>query len=372
VQEGTCRTETRPAVILVTGSSGFIGSAAARRLAREHVVVGLDREGNPHPPPEAECVCVDLTSEASIGAALERVRYAYGGHVACVIHLAAYYDFSGEPSPKYDEITVRGTGNLLRGLRDFQVDQFIFSSTMLVHAPCQPGERIDEDWPLDPKWPYPQSKVRTEDLIRSEHGTVPIVVVRIAGVYDDRCHSIPLAQQMRRIFERQAISHVFPGDLSHGQAFLHLDDLVEAVAVAVGRRTTLPREVTLLVGEPETLSYGELQHELGQLIHGAPSWETREIPKALAKAGAWLQDALPGEDPFIKPFMIDLADDHFALDISRARRLLDWEPRRSLRATLPAMVRALKTDPVRWYRDHELEPPKRLEGTQRSEMSAEG
>jgi hypothetical protein len=41
---------------------------------------------------------------------------------------------------------------------------------MLVHAPCEPGQQIDEDWPVDPKWDYPQSKVRTEQLIRAEHG----------------------------------------------------------------------------------------------------------------------------------------------------------------------------------------------------------
>ena len=33
----------------------------------------------------------------------------HGVHVAAVVHLAAYYDFLGEPSTKYDEITVRGT-----------------------------------------------------------------------------------------------------------------------------------------------------------------------------------------------------------------------------------------------------------------------
>ena len=43
------------------------------------------------------------------------------------------------------------------------------------------------------------------------------------------------------------------------------------------------------------------------------------FPRPLAKFGAWLQNLLPGADPFIKPWMIDIADDHYALDISRAR-----------------------------------------------------
>jgi len=59
--------------------------------------------------------------------------------------------------------------------------------------------------------------------------------------------------------------------------------------------------------------------------------------------------------------MIDLADDHFALDITRARTLLGWEPKRSLRDTLPKMIDALKADPLTWYREHKLEVPSWLE-----------
>jgi len=342
--------------ILVTGSSGLIGSPLTTRLAEEFSVIGFDRQGPPHPPPAAECVCVDVTSDESVRQALARVRQGYGERLASVIHLAAYYDFSGEPSRQYDEITVKGTERFLRGLQPFQVEQFIFSSTMLVHAPCEPGERINEDWPLDPKWAYPQSKVETEALIRTARSDMPVVLLRIAGVYNDRCHSIPLANQIQRIYERKLISHVFPGHIAHGQAFVHLDDVVDACVLLVQRRAQLPRDLPLMIGEPETLSYDELQHQFGRLIHGE-EWDTHEIPKSLARAGAWLQDVIPGEEPFIKPWMIDLADDHYALDITRARMLLGWEPKRSLRETLPKMVAALKANPLGWYEEHGLDAP---------------
>jgi len=236
------------------------------------------------------------------------------------------------------------------------VGQFIFSSTMLVHAPCQPGERIDEDWPIEPKWDYPKSKVETEKLIHDEHGDVPAVILRIAGVYTDRCQSLPLAHQMQRLYERKLIGRVYPGDIARGQAFIHLDDLVEAIRLAVEQRARMPGETTMLIGEDETLSYDQLQRGFARLMHGE-EWETRQIPKALAKTGAWLQDVIPGEDPFIKPWMIDLTDDHYELDISRARRVLGWRPKRSLRQTLPAMVAALEADPPQFYRDNKLEPP---------------
>jgi nucleoside-diphosphate-sugar epimerase len=343
-------------IVLVTGSSGLIGSAVVRRFADEFLVVALDREGPPHPPPEADCVNVDLASDASMREAMQHVRTKHGERIASVIHLAAYYDFSGEPSPKYDEVTVRGTRRLLRELQSFEVEQFIFSSTMLVHAPCQPGQRINEDWPLEPKWEYPKSKVKTEKLIHQERGRLPSLLLRIAGVYDDQCHALPLSRQIQRIYERRLTARVYPGDLSHGQSFVHLDDLVGSIWRSVEVRRELPDELVLLIGEEETLSYGELQREFSRLIHGE-EWETREIPKPLAKLGATLLDLIPGEDDFIQPWMIDLADDHFALDLTRARTQLGWEPWRSLRETLPNMVAALKADPLGWYEAHELSPP---------------
>ena len=348
-------------IVIVTGSSGLIGSAVVKRVASSSRVIGFDREGDPNPPTEAECVCVDVTSDESVRDGLSRVRYAYGDHIASVIHLAAYYDFSGEPSPKYEEITVRGTERLLRGLQDFHVEQFVFSSTMLVHAPSRPGQRITEDSPLDPKWDYPKSKVRTEELLRAQRRDLPVVLLRIAGVYDDECHSIPIAHQIQRIYERQLTSGFFPGDASRGrQSFVHLDDLVDAIARVVDRRAQLRSELTLMIGEPEALSYDELQEELGCLIHGE-EWKTREIPELLAEAGAWLQDALPlGQEPFIKPWMVELADDDYELDITRARKTLGWEPRRTLRETLPKMIAALEADPPGWYRKNKLEPPPSL------------
>src|SRR6266545_4358939 len=256
-------------VVLVTGSSGCIGRAVVRRLARTFRIVGFDREGgDTHPPREAECVCMDLTSDDSVREAFERVRYAYGDRLVSVIHLAAYYSFSGEPSPLYDEITVRGTGRLLRALRTFHVEQFVFSSTMLVHAPCRPGERIREDWPLDPRWDYPRSKVATEDLIRRERGEIRSVSLRLAGVYNDECRAPLLANQMQRVFERTLTSKVFPGDISHGQSFVHLDDAVEALAKTVEAREQLGQEETFLIGETDTLSYDDLQRAFGRLIHG--------------------------------------------------------------------------------------------------------
>lgn len=368
-------------IVLVTGSNGRIGEAVMQRLTgRFSDVVGFDRKAPAPPPPGCTHIPVDITSDDSVREGLRVLREHHGTHIAAVVHLAAYYDFLGKPSPKYDEITVEGTRRLLRMLREgtgrmlrgaregFAVEQFIFASTMLVHRPGEPGVFLTEDSPIGPTWAYPESKVRTEEVIRAERGEIPAVILRFAGVYDDVCHSPPLAHQMKRIYERQLAGHLYSGETSHGQAFIHLDDVVDAIERAIEHRAKLPPEAAILIGEPETLSYDELQHTFSRLIRDE-SWETHNVPGPIAKAGAWVQDHIPGQDPFIKPWMIDRANDHYALDITRARTLLDWEPRHSLRQTLPKMVAALQADPFGWYREHGLEPPASLTKTKTAEYA---
>ena len=344
-------------IILVTGGSGLIGQAVASHFARKFQGVALDVKKPRRSIRNFDFVEMDVSSTNSVRAALHKIRQRYGNRIASVIHLAAYYSFSGEHSAKYDEITVRGTERLIDELQTFEVEQFIFSSTMLVHAPCEVGQRIRESSALDPKWPYPKSKIDAENVIKTRLKNTPYVLMRIAGVYDDRCHSIPIAHQIERVYEHHLTGHFYPADPKRGQPFVHLEDLVQAFSRAVIKRRELPHELALLIGEPETLSYGDLQERLGFLIHGE-QWKTLQILKPVAKVGAWIQDQIPiGEEPFIKPFMVDLASDHYALNISRAKELLGWAPQHRLKETLPQMIETLKMDPESWYQENHLSKP---------------
>lgn len=140
-------------------------------------------------------------------------------------------------------------------------------------------------------------------------------------MYDDKCRNAFLSQQIARIYERQVVSHFYPGDIRRGQAFVHLDDAGEALLRLIDKRKELPPALPLLVGEPQTLSYDEIQRTVGPLLHGE-EWKTQQIPKVLAKTGAWVEDEILQEEPFIKPWMVDFADDHYELDVTRARTLL--------------------------------------------------
>lgn len=353
-------------IVLITGAEGRIGSVIADALHDSYTVVGFERKCRGD-----NCIDVDITSDEALAKGCEQLRARYGNRIASVIHLAAFYDFSGEPHPMYEEVNIQGTRRLLQALQSFEVGQFIYSSTMLVHAPSEPGQPINEDSPLQPAWPYPQSKLESERAVRTERGRIPALILRIAGVYTDMCEVPSLANQIQRIYERQMLSHVFPGDASHGQAFVHVDDVAAAVRAAVDRRAQLPEESAVLIGEPVTESYEALQNLIGRLVHGQP-WETRQIPKPVAATGAWLQDKMEdvipdtidrGIEPFIKPFMVALADDHYELDITRAERLLGWRPQHNLRRTLPVMIGELRNDPAGWYKRNKIPLPVWMEET---------
>ncbi len=350
-------------IVLITGAAGNIGSSLAAALEDAYTIVGLDREGSKAGFP---LIDADFTDDASMSRALDTFRRDYGARIASVIHLVAFFDFSGDDNPLYESVNVEGTRRLLRGLQNFEVDQFVYSGTMLVHAPGRPGEPIDENQPTDPQWAYPKSKAAAEDVIRAEHGGIPYVLLHLAGLYDEKTSVPTLSNQIARIYERDFQSYFYSGSTFVGQSMVHREDMLDAFRRTVDRRAELPRRATILVGEPQAMGYDALQDELGYLIHGQEDWPTLRLPKPLAAAGAWAQDKLEpvvpdaldqGERPFIRPFMVMMADDHYELDVSRARELLGWEPQHRLKDELPRMVAALKEDPDGWYKANNLTPP---------------
>lgn len=354
---------TEKPIILITGASGNVGTALCRTLRKSYQVLGLDIKPCKETDDSFKC---DLTSQNSINLTLHKIADTYGNKIAAVIHLAAYFDFTGEESPLYKKVTIEGTRRLLNGLQDFEVERFIYSSTMLVHEAGVPGNKINEDTPISPGWTYPQSKADAEKVIQMEHGNIPYTILRLAGLYDDQSAVPTLSYQIARIYEREFKSHLYAGDLMAGQAFIHRDDMVDVFSCVVKRRNDLPQENIILAGEEEVMGYQELQNRIGNLIFGEKEWNTIDIPEFVAKPGAWLEgqaeplipDAFDqGEKPFIRPFMIDLASDHYDLDISRARELLGWEPKHKIYDGLKDLIENLKQDPAEWYERNGITSP---------------
>ncbi|MCA9025295.1 MAG: NAD(P)-dependent oxidoreductase [Planctomycetaceae bacterium] len=362
----TFSTSHTQGTLLITGASGLIGSRISQLLKDDYTIVSLDVV-----PPNASTslarhIDTDLTNDRSVREALALVKSEFSDQLVSVIHLAAYYDFSGEPSPLYDELTVEGTRRLLHGLHEhhFNCQQFVFSSSLLVMKPNSEGH-LSEFSETDAEWAYPQSKLEAEQVIKAERGDIPSVILRIAGVYDEQGHSLPICQQIARIYKKRLESFVFPGDTSHGQALVHLDDLAVCFRQVVERRAVLGDDELFLIAEPDVMSYDELQDRIGELVHGH-EWPAIRIPKVVAKAGAYVKDKMANEDDpsFIKPWMIDLADAHYAANITHAQTKLAWEPQHRLRDTLPSITEFLKQEPEAFYETNKLPMPETLASPQ--------
>lgn len=357
--------EQQQPLVVITGAAGNIGSAVVQALTADYRVVGLDMPDAAEQAP-FPCIGFDITDEESLAEAAEQIRARWGAKVASVVHLAAYFDFTGEDNPLYQSVNIDGTRKLLEMLnQELDVEQLVYASTMLVHQPGKPGIPITEETPLEPKWVYPQSKAKAEAVIREEAGDIPYVLLRLAGLNDDEGGVPTLTHQIQRIYERDFKSELFAGEASHGQSYIHIDDVVDVISRCIARRKSLPDDVAILAGEPEAISYAAMQNHIGCLIHGE-AWQTLRVPKPVAAAGAWVEEKMEpvvpdaidkGEKPFIRPFMVPLADDHYELDISRARELLGWHPRHNIRDVLPKMIDALKKDPAGWYEANGLVTP---------------
>jgi nucleoside-diphosphate-sugar epimerase len=138
--------------ILVTGSSGYIGSHLVRALAGEgHQVVGLDRR----PPPQDARLAQFVQSE------LAAVRREALGPLDGVFHLAAARVDWGPSEEDYFRDNVDCTGALLDALGD-SVPMWVFTSTVSVYGPSR--FPLAEPSPRRPINPYGRSKAKAEEL----------------------------------------------------------------------------------------------------------------------------------------------------------------------------------------------------------------
>ncbi|MCH9612773.1 MAG: hypothetical protein S4CHLAM102_12700 [Chlamydiia bacterium] len=354
MSESAAVLKTERGVVLVTGSAGRIGVEICKRLGELYQIVGFELASAIYASAHEELVPMDISSEESVLQAMLHIKQNYGNKIVACIHLAAYYSFNSPNYAPYEKITVQGTKRLLKALQQFEVELFMFTSTMLVHKACQPGEKINEVSPLDGNWAYPQSKIETEAVICSERGNIPVAILRVSGVYDDQCSSIPISQQMSRIYEHQLAAHLFPGNKTHGACFMHMDDLVDAMCLVVEKRKELPAETILEIGEEEVLSFQQMQDMISMGLFNKKI-ATFRIPKFIARMGAWIQNHIPFfPKPFIKSWMVPLADEHFDLDITKAKTLLGWQPKHKLADELPKMIQQLKDDPLKFYEHNHL------------------
>jgi UDP-glucose 4-epimerase len=297
--------------VLVTGSSGMIGTALVERLLADDTDVrGVDRRANRWSEAvDAVTERVDLL-DPNASAELP----ADADHV---VHLAAHSrvrDLVEDPSGA--EENLRTLTTILEYARQVDAD-VIFTSSREVYGEQGHTVYAEADvGPRDVKNPYGASKIGGEALMASYNEcydlrTCTLRLSNVYGRYDDHNRVIPTFISLA---DRGEDLTVYGGDKLLD--FLYIDDCVDALVAAIERINAVRGEV-LNVGSGEGYS---LLH-LAEMI----------IDRVGADIDVSVDPALSGEV------------DRFTADIKRARRLMGFEPSHPLPEGLD--------ETIGWYRD---------------------
>jgi len=343
--------------ILITGGAGFIGSHLADALlAAGHGVILFDNlhpqvhpGGSPPPylPAEAELIVGDVRDRSLLCQAVQRADAIY--HLAALTGVGQ----SMYRVADYVDVNVRGTAVLLDILANepHRVRRLILGSSRAVYGegayecracgpvfvagrdpalleagtwdpPCpRCGARLQpqptsEDWPTRPDSVYAATKVAQEHLMHSI-GTaygIEVVALRYFNVYGPRQSlSNPytgiLSIFLTQLQDGKTIEVYEDGQESRD--FVHVSDVVQANLLAL--------ECPIVVGETLNVGSGEAASVLDV---------ARLLTERMGNPGAYRVSG--------RYRMGDIR--HCRADIGKARRLLGYQPRVSLKEGMADFV----------------------------------
>jgi UDP-glucuronate 4-epimerase len=310
--------------ILVTGAAGFIGSHVAEALlCRGDTVVGLDNFNDYYDPARKRANVAALTAhprftlhEADVRDEETIKHICAGGGFDAVAHLAAMAGvrYSIERAPLYVDVNVRGTVNLLEAARKSGVPHFVFASTSSVYGRTELLP-FREDEPLgQPLAPYPATKIAGEVMGHAFHNLfgLTFTAVRFFSVYGPRGRPDMMPYHIADCIVHDREFKLFEA----GEMFrdwTYVADVVSGVVAAVDR--PLGYEV-LNLGRGEPVRMADFVELVEELVGKPARMTTPPAP--------------PSEPPITYA------------DISKARALLEYDPKTSVREGLAHMWE--------WYR----------------------
>lgn len=267
--------------VAVTGVSGFIGDAVARRYADAGAIVrGLDRRlPDPRDPltpdadPRVEYVVGDVTRPADIR------RLVDGADI--VIHTAAIVAESGDWRD-FDRVNAQAPRWVALAARDAGARSFVHLSSVMVHGFDFP-DGVAEDGPLDHAAnPYCATKIRAEHLLREigVPGEFAVHIVRPGDVYGP--YSTPWVVRPVQHMRERTFLYVTPSAINH----VYVDNLVDAIETVVSAGDELsgvPVTATDGVATPSREFYGYYADLLGMgFAPTVPGWLAEPAVGALA------------------------------------------------------------------------------------------
>jgi nucleoside-diphosphate-sugar epimerase len=231
--------------ILVTGSSGFIGSAVSKALAAAgHRVRAASRKPHKIATPDN----IEWTELPDLEREVNWEPLVAGMDI--VVHLAAIAHRSHADSDDYTQANRVATASLAESCRRNMIKRLIFMSSIGAQAGSAADHVVTEVDKPCPVTAYDRAKLAAEDEIR--RSGAPFTILRPVIVYG------PGAKANIALIVRIA---AFPLPLPFGafrnqRSLLAIDNLVHAVMFCLDSPTTLNQ--TFIVSDPEPITLAEM------------------------------------------------------------------------------------------------------------------
>jgi dihydroflavonol-4-reductase len=309
-----------PGLCLVTGATGFVGSAVARALlgAGHNVRVLARPTSNRHNLTElpVEIAIGAMEDAASLASAVIGCRYVF--HVA-----ADYRLWVPDPAAMY-RANVDGTRELMRAALAAGVERIVYTSSVATLG-LVPGGSADETTPsgLDDKiGPYKRSKFMAEEVVRgmvTDRGLPAVIVNPSTPVGPGDIKPTPTG----RLILEAARGHM-PGFVDTGLNIVHVDDVAtgELLAAEHGRIG----ERYILGGE--NMSLAEILGHVARAVGKRPP--RFEVPYPVAFAAAAIGTAtarVTGREPFATLDSVRMSRKKMYFSSTKAARELGYKPR---------------------------------------------
>src|SRR5216110_491104 len=305
--------------ILVTGGAGFIGSHLVEKLLELGYGVAILDDFNDFYDPQikraniaavknhAPVFQIDLRNNNAVRDLLHREKFD------AIVHLAAravVRPSIAQPQLYYDA-NVTGTLHLLDAARAAGIERLIFGSSSSVYGICK-RVPFSEDFHLTQTIsPYAATKIAGEFLCStfSHLYQMHVIALRFFTVYGARQRpDLAIHQFTRKILANEPIEQF--GDGTTRRDYTYIDDIIQGVVAAL-RYNGTPFEIFNL-GESETVQLKDLIAQI-ELLLGKKA-KINRLPEQA------------GDVPLT------------CADISKARRLLGYDPSTRLSRGLPRFI----------------------------------